>query len=419
MMWQRTKSKRAAAQLAQQTPSPPRGIPAAPTSEAPAMDEKMKETLGRMNALLASIETFKNSRKKLPVSLLDLGKIMEDPAMRNDGWGNPFIYLADLSNNTFVLASTGPDGKRDTSDDIKVADETVVSWREQHHEVLDEWRVANLDLYQKLSGEQISSETKTSLERKRLEREKAKADAAAQQAARVAAQQKQQEELRRQQEAAAQQAELLRQQEEARRRVAEEQARLQAEAQRKARQEKMNFVETFETNLHRWVAGGFQAVTEKGKPGMRIAGFGLLKDASDWDNYTAIFDVKIHKEGVNFIVRARDRQNFYFLKLTDDKAKIFPKNSLIRYIYEGGKYIDAAATNESTGAAALVALPFKVRRNDTYRVVISVSGNTIRTSINNQVVDTWQDNTFKQGAFGFNCSAEEQATITSFQMKSN
>lgn len=422
MVWQRIKVKRETAQLAQQTQAAPPAVPSpAPTQPpAPSIDEKTRDTMGKMNAILMAIETFKTVKKKLPTSLNELGKIMEDPQVKSDSWGNPLIYLVDLTNDTFVLRSAGPDGKRDTEDDIRVSDDTLARWREQHHEVLDEWRIANLELFQKLSGEQITSETNLALERKRAEREKARADAAAQRAAQLAAQRQQEEELRKQRELAAQLAEQQRLQEEARRRAEEERLqRERAEAERKARLEKMNFVENFDFNLHRWTATSFQAVTEKGRPAMRIVGFGLLRDAGDWDNYTVLFDVKIQKEGVNFIIRARDRQNFYFLKLTDDKAKNVPKNSLIKYIYSGGRYVDAGTSGEAPGAKSLVTLPMKIKQNETLHLAISVSGNTIRTSINGQLVDTWQDNTFKQGAFGFNCSDQEQAVVTSFQMRSN
>lgn len=418
LMWQRIKAKRAAAQLVQQTQASP-ATTSASMSEVNSLDERTKDTMGRMNALLDGIETYRSIKKQLPPSLLDLGKSMEDPQTRVDGWGNPLIYLVDLSNNTFVLISSGPDGQRDTADDIKVSDGTMAQWRDQHREVLDEWRIGHLDLYQQLSGQQISSETKLALEKKRLDREKAKAEAAAQQAAQLVAQKQQEEEVRRQQEEAARLAEQMRQQQEAQRRIEEERQRQQAEAGRKARLEKMNFVENFSPNLSRWAAASFQAVTDKRKPAMRIVGFGLIRDAFDWQNYTATIDVKIHKEAVNFIVRAHDRQNFYFLKLTDDKTKDYPKNSLIKFVYVGGKYLTGPGAGEVPGAYAVTSIPFKIKQNDDYRVVISVSGNTIRTSIDGQLVDTWQDNTFKQGSFGFNCSEKEQATVTGFQMKPN
>ncbi|MDD5541972.1 MAG: hypothetical protein PHX83_02265 [Acidobacteriia bacterium] len=417
LVWHRIKVKREAQRLAQQTQTT--ATPAQPLSEASTLDDKTKDTLGRMNALLVAVEAYRDSRKKLPISLADLGSTLADPQMRNDGWGNPLIYLVDLSNGTFVLRSVGPDGKRDTDDDIRVSDDSVASWREQHHEVLDEWRVSNLDLYQKLSGETLSSETQAALQKKQQEREKAKADAAAKAAADQAARE-QQAEMQRQQEAAAQLAEQQRQQMEAQRRVEEERQRQErAEAERQARLERMNFVETFDPSLRRWAAASFQGVTEKGKPAMRIIGFGLIKDSSDWDNYTATLDVKINKEAVNFVVRAVDRQNFYFLKLTDDKAKLYPKNSLIRYIYQGGRYVNNTANNEAVGAAAVRTLPMKIKRNELLHVLITASGSTIRTMINGQVVDVWQDSTFSRGSFGFNCSPEEQATVTSFQIHSN
>lgn len=420
LVWHRIKAKREAQQLAQQTQAAVTPAPAAgPPSEITTLDDRTKDTMGRMNALSVAVESYRESKKKLPAALTDLGKYMDDPQMRIDGWGNPLIYLVDVNNGTFVLRSAGPDGKRDTEDDIRISDDAVAGWREQHHEVLDEWRVSNLDLYQKLSGETLPSETKAALEKKQQEREKAKADAAAQAAADQAERQRQAE-LQRQQEVAAQLAEQQRQQLEAQRRVEEERQRqARAEAERKSRLDQMNFVETFDSNLHRWAAASFQAVNEKGKPAMRIIGFGLLKDSSDWENYTATMDIKINKEAVNFIIRAADRQNFYFLKLTDDKAKLYPKNSLIRYIYQGGRYLSSNANSEAVGAAAVHTLPMKIKRNELLHVIISASGSTIRTLINGQVVDTWQDGTFSHGAFGFNCSPQEEATLTGFQMHSN
>lgn len=420
-MWKRTQAKKQAEQLAQQAQaSIPTPLPATPAVTLPAgPDEKLKETWGRMNAIITAIENYKNAKKKLPPSLDSIGKAMEEDAARNDAWGNPFIYLVDTSNQTWVLRSAGPDGTRDTADDIRVADDMVTQWREEHRELLDEWRIANLDLYQKISGEQIASETQAAMERRKAEREKKKAEMAAQLAAQQEAQKKAEEE-RKKREEATRLAEQQRQQEEARRKAEEDRmARERAEAERKTQLEKMNFVENFDFNLRRWAAASFQAISEKGKPAMRIIGFGVIRDANDWENYTAIFDVKIQKEAVNFIIRAHDRQNFYFLKLTDDKAKLYPKNSLIKYVYAGGKYVAGLASNEAAGATAIVPLSMKIKRNEVVHLTINVSGSTIRTSINGQLVDTWQDNTFKQGAFGFNCSSEEQATLTSFQMRSN
>ncbi len=418
VVWHKIKARRAAAQLAEQAREAAQASQQLQPSEVNTLDAKTKDTMGRMGAILFAIDAYKSAKKKLPLTWVDLGPNMRDPSMRNDEWGNPFIYLVDTSNNGFVLSSSGPDGKRDTPDDIQVTDTSEAQWRNQHQEVLDEWRVGNLDLYQKLSGEQISAEAQAALEKKRMEQERIKAEKAAQLAAQQAAQQQQQQELQKQQDEAARLADQLKQQQEAQRQAEAERQRQLAETQRKARLEKMNFVETFSPGLPRWAAASFRNVTEKGKPGMRIVGFGLLRDASDWDNYTVGFDVKIHKEAVNFIVRARDRQNFYFLKLTDDKARDFPKNSLIKYIYQGGRYVAGPGASVSPGAYAIVSLPFKVKQNAVVPVVISASGNTLRVMIDGRLVDTWQDNTFKQGSFGFNCGAKEEATVTNFQVKS-
>jgi len=59
-------------------------------------------------------------------------------------------------------------------------------------------------------------------------------------------------------------------------------------------------------------------------------------------------------------------------------------------------------------------LSSKVKNKEYYKVSVTVQGNTIIHSIDGTQVDTWSDDTFDHGRFGFNASAIELATIRNF-----
>jgi hypothetical protein len=190
------------------------------------------------------------------------------------------------------------------------------------------------------------------------------------------------------------------------------QAKAREEAQR--RRQEMDIHEDFTVGLSQWDApAGWEIVKEKDSPALKVQGMGFLKKGEDWDNYKVEFEVKVTKEAAGWMVRAKDPNNFYLFKLSSDQAKTIPKNSLVKYIFSEGKYLNSLSRQDAPGAAGVTPLPFKVSNKDFYRVVVVVKGNTITHSIDGVQVDSWTDDTFARGRFGFNASMVELATVRS------
>jgi hypothetical protein len=374
----------------------------------PPPDEPTKTTTGKMAAMLDALSNYsRRNQGSLPMSLLELNKGYTAPALRLDGWGRELSYLVDTLHKTFVLRSPGPDGTRDTPDDLLVSNEDAESWLQKNEALIAEWKSANPGLYAQMTALGISAE-----ELKRLEAARKAEEERQKKEAENRATLKRQEEERRQQEERQQaaEAEKQRQLEVARQEEEARQARLREEAQarQRAHVESMKFSDDFTSSLTSWEApADWETALEKKIPIVKIKGFGLLKAGQDWDNYQAEFEVKINKEAAAWVLRATNSQNFYLFKLSGEKAEAVPKNSLMTYVFSEGQYLNSARREDAPGAAFVALVPFKIRAKEYFRVRMVARGHTITHFINDTRIDSWTDNTFSRGRFGFNANLLE------------
>jgi zinc ribbon protein len=383
---------------------------AVPPPAAPTVDTETRTTVGKIAAILEAVERYSRSKKSLPSSLSSLNKSYSDSKSLKDGWGQSIYYLVDLTNKTFVVRSPGPDGKRETPDDIAVSSDNAEAWLKDQDQLIREWRVANPNIYEQLttlgpSQEDLKKQEairKTADEKKQRELELKEADQKQQ-----TDEQKRQEEARIEEEKR-RQAEARKQEEDLR------QAKAREEELRRQAAQAIQFKDNFTDGLIQWDApSSWEIVKDQDLSALRVQGLGLLKQGEGWDNYKMEFEVKINKESGGWVVRAQNTSNFYLFKLGSDKAKAIPKNSLVRYIFSSGKYLNSLKREDAPGAAGVIPLPFKVRNKDFYKVTVLVKGNTITHYVNGIEVDSWSDNTFDRGRFGFNASIIEMATIRS------
>ncbi len=396
------------------SPNQPASSPAealTPTPAAPPVDTEARDTIGKIAAIVEAVNQYSRTRKSLPSSLSSLNKSYSDPETLKDGWGQNIYYLVDLTNKTFVIRSPGADGKRETSDDIVVSSDNAETWLNDHDLAIREWRVANPNIHEQLTKLGPSEEDlkKQEAARKAADEKKKRDEESKQEAARKAEEEKKRDEELRAQEAArkAEEEKKKKQEEDLRQAKArEEELRRQAQA--------IQFKDNFTDGLTHWDApSSWEIVKDQDLSALRVQGLGLLKQGESWDNYKMEFEVKINKESGGWVVRAQNTSNFYLFKLGSDKAKAIPKNSLVRYIFSSGKYLNSLRREDAPGAAGVVSLPFKVRNKDFYKVTVAVKGNTITHYVNGIEVDSWSDNTFDRGRFGFNASIIEMATIRS------
>jgi hypothetical protein len=392
----------------QPPPTPSESVAPPPVTSGP--DTETRASIGKIAAILEAVDKYSRAHNSLPPSLNALNKSYSDQENLKDGWGQNIYYLVDLTNKTFVIRSPGPDRKRETSDDITVTSDNAESWLKEQDLTIRGWRVENPDTYEQLSTIGPSDEDlkKKEVARKAAdEKKKRDEEAKKQEAARNAEEEnkKREEDLRKQEAARKAEEDKKKQEEELHQAKArEEELRRQAQT--------VQFKDNFTDGLTQWDApSSWEIVKDQDLSVLRVQGLGLLKQGESWDNYKMEFEVKINKESGGWVVRAQNTSNFYLFKLGSDKAKAIPKNSLVRYIFSSGKYLNSLKREDAPGAVGVIPLPFKVRNKDFYKVTIAVKGNTIVHYVNGIEVDSWSDSTFDKGRFGFNASIIEMATI--------
>ena len=100
-------------------PAPIEAVLQPPVEPTPT-DDETRTTVGKIAAILEAIEQYQKAKKGLPPALTSLNRAYANPEESQDAWGQSILYLVDLTNKSFVIRSAGPDGKRETADDISV-----------------------------------------------------------------------------------------------------------------------------------------------------------------------------------------------------------------------------------------------------------------------------------------------------------
>jgi flagellar motor protein MotB len=374
----------------------------------PAEDDATRTTVGKIATILEAIGQYQKTKKGLPPALTSLNRTYANPTESQDGWGRSILYLVDLTNKTFVIRSAGPDGKRDTKDDISVDSDGFEAWLKDKEPLISAWRLANAEAHAQLVAVGSSPADPKKLEAARkLEEEKKKREAEGTAAAHKQEQEQKRLESDRLEEEKRRQAEAKRA-EELRQAKAREEALRQQQIARRAESVRESFI----GSLDQWDAPAtWEIVKDKDVSALRIQGLGFLKKGQQWDNYKVEFEIRVNKESAGWVLRAQNSNNFYLFKLGSEKARAIPKNSLVKYIRLDAQYLNSLKREDAPGAAGVTPLSIKVRNKDYYKVMLTVRGKTITHYIDGIQVDAWNDDTFSHGRFGFNASAIEQATI--------
>jgi hypothetical protein len=396
-------------------PPPPSQVVAPMPVSPPVVDEATRNTVGKMAAILEAIQKYEENKKTLPLSLLSINKGYSEPESLRDGWGQNLIYLVDVTNKNFILQSLGPDGRRGSADDLTVSSENREAWLKEHEQSANEWRLASPNLYAQMVsvGPTVEELKKLEIARKTEALEKKRREEALQ------VEQRKKEADQRHQEAARQEEEKRKQTEARKREEDLRQAKLREEAQRQQALRQASVInDNFIGGLSQWDAlSTWEVEKEKEFSVLRVQGLGFLKMSPAWDNYKVEFDIRVNKESAGWVLRAQNSSNFYLVKLGSEKAKAVPRNSLVKYIFSDGKYLNSLKREDAPGATDVILLPFKVRNKDYCHVIISLKGTNISHSINGIQVDSWNDSTFDHGRFGFNASIIEMASIRNFSLE--
>jgi hypothetical protein len=166
--------------------------------------------------------------------------------------------------------------------------------------------------------------------------------------------------------------------------------------------------EDFRSGLDDWQSRGDLSTgwsfDENGfvKPGA----LALYRPSLGLRDYDMDFLGLIDKKALSWVVRAKDFDNYYVVKLVMTKAGPLPTMGITRYAV-----IDGKAQPSVNTVAAINARPDML-----YRVTMNVHDDTFLLSIQDAVVDNWTEGRLKRGGVGFFASRGEESRLRWLQV---
>ena len=118
-------------------------------------------------------------------------------------------------------------------------------------------------------------------------------------------------------------------------------------------------------------------------------------------DYRLEFLGQIDKNGMDWVVRAKDAENYYAMKVRVLETGLRPVIAMAHYPVVGGK----------PGHRVETPLGVMVHNNKPFQVAVNVKGSRFSASIEGEEVDTWSDETLPSGGVGFFAEAGESARI--------
>lgn len=142
---------------------------------------------------------------------------------------------------------------------------------------------------------------------------------------------------------------------------------------------------------------------------IRPGEFALFRPSMANPDYRLEMLAQIERTSLAWGVRARDRNNYYGVKLTITKPGRRPLVSLVRHAVLGGRHMDP------------VSVPVRVtlQKDTPYHVVMDVVGRNYSASIDGQHVDSWTDDTHASGGVAMFSDAGERARLYWVKVTSN
>jgi hypothetical protein len=134
---------------------------------------------------------------------------------------------------------------------------------------------------------------------------------------------------------------------------------------------------------------------------MRTGQLALYRPTLKMDNYRLEFFTQIESKSVGWVVRAKDEQNYYAMKLSVTEPGPRPLVSVVRY----------PVLNGHKGKRVQIPLPIMMHNNTPYHVAVDVKGTRFRAFVEDQEVDSWNDDRLRAGGVGFFSETGEHARL--------
>ncbi len=142
---------------------------------------------------------------------------------------------------------------------------------------------------------------------------------------------------------------------------------------------------------------------------MRTGQLALYRPTLQMRDYRLEFFTQIEDRSVGWVARAKNEQNYYAMKLSVTNPGPRPMVSVVRY----------PVTNGIKGKKVQVPLPIMIHNNTPYHVALDVKGSHFRAFIEDQEVDSWNDDSHRSGGVGFFSEGGERARLYWVKVSNN
>jgi len=173
-----------------------------------------------------------------------------------------------------------------------------------------------------------------------------------------------------------------------------------------------SFADNFRAGFEAWKSADLKSLTGWSynrdgyvQPG-RLA---LYQPSMKLDNYRMEFLAQVENKSVDWVVRARDTNNYYALKFTVVQPGPRPLVAMVRYPVIQGRH----------GTRVQIPVRTMIHADMPYHVTVDVKGNQYRAYIEGQQADYWTDDRLKKGGVGFFSEAGEHARVYWVKLESN
>jgi hypothetical protein len=134
---------------------------------------------------------------------------------------------------------------------------------------------------------------------------------------------------------------------------------------------------------------------------VRPGGLELFRPSQGFKDYRLEFFGQIENKAIGWVMRGRDKQNYYAMKFQVIQGGYRPVIAMVHYpVVDGRK-----------GRRSEMPLNVMVHHNEPFHVSVDVSGNRFTASIEGQKIDSWTDDAPAAGAAGFFSEAGERARL--------
>ena len=127
----------------------------------------------------------------------------------------------------------------------------------------------------------------------------------------------------------------------------------------------------------------------------------LYRPTLELTDYVLEFQAQVDRQGIGFVFRAADFDNYYAVKLVVAQSGPLPRVDVTRYsVIQGHE-----------GRHTVHPLPLTVRSDTTYQVRMEVKGSDFTLITQGKVADHWSDSRLARGGIGFFCGKGDQARL--------